>query len=99
VVLKAWTSAHVYLGLSLVVVGTLHTGFQFGWNVHTLAYVLMMLVILSGVWGISVYASLPAKLAGNRRGMTKGQMLDALMPSTGSWKAPRSRWPGQRRTW
>ena len=76
--LKAWTSAHVYLGLSLVVVATLHSGFQFGWNVHTLAYVLMMVVIASGVWGISVYASLPAKLAGNRRGMTKGQMLDAL---------------------
>ena len=47
--LKAWTSAHVYLGLSLIVIGTLHTGFQFGWNVHTLAYALMMLVILSGV--------------------------------------------------
>ena len=42
--LKAWTSAHVYLGLSLIVIGTLHTGFQFGWNVHTLAYALMMLV-------------------------------------------------------
>jgi len=64
--LKAWTSAHVYLGLSLIVVATLHTGFQFGWNVHTLAYVLMMLVIASGVWGIAVYASLPAALSANR---------------------------------
>jgi uncharacterized membrane protein len=44
--LKAWTSAHVYLGLSLIVIGTLHAGFQFGWNVHTLAYALMMLVII-----------------------------------------------------
>jgi hypothetical protein len=76
--LKAWTSAHVYLGLALVVVATLHTGFQFGWNVHTLAYGLMMLVIASGIWGISVYAALPAKLADNRRGMTKGQMLASL---------------------
>jgi len=76
--LKAWTSAHVYLGLSLIVIATLHTGFQFGWNVHTLAYTLMMLVILSGIYGIIVYAVLPAKLASNRQQMTRAQMLDAL---------------------
>ncbi len=76
--LKAWTSAHVYLGLGLIVIATLHTGFQFGWNVHTLAYVLMMLVIVSGVYGISVYALLPHKLSTNRREMTKGQMVEAL---------------------
>lgn len=76
--LKAWTSAHVYLGLSLIVIATLHTGFQFGWNVHTLAYTLMMLVIASGVYGIVVYAVLPARLSNNRREMTKAQMLDAL---------------------
>lgn len=76
--LKAWTSAHVYLGLALIVIATLHTGFQLGWNVHTLAYVLMMVVIASGVYGISVYATLPAALSNNRREMTKGQMLESL---------------------
>ena len=76
--LKAWTSAHVYLGLSLIVVGTLHTGFQFGWNVHTLAYSLMILVILSGLYGIFVYATLPRSIAANREQMTKAQMLESL---------------------
>ena len=76
--LKAWTSAHVYLGLSLIVIATLHTGFQFGWNVHTLGYVLMMLVIASGAYGIVVYATLPQALSDNRRETTKSQMLDAL---------------------
>lgn len=76
--LKAWTSAHVYLGLSLIVIGTLHTGFQLGWNVHTLAWALMMLVIVSGIWGIAVYAMVPAALSNNREEMTQTQMLEAL---------------------
>ena len=76
--LKAWTSAHVYLGLSLIVIGTLHTGFQIGWNVHALAYVLMLLVIATGIYGIYVYATLPASLSANRKEMTRAQMLDAL---------------------
>lgn len=76
--LKAWTSAHVYLGLSLVVIGTLHTGFQLGWNVHTLAWALMMLVIASGIYGVAVYATLPERLSANRRQMTRSQMVEAL---------------------
>ena len=76
--LKAWTSAHVYLGLSLIVIATLHTGFQFGWNVHTLAYALMILVIASGIYGISVYVAVPAALSNNREEMTQTQMVDAL---------------------
>lgn len=76
--LKAWTSAHVYLGLSLIVVGTLHTGFQIGWNVHTLAYVLMMVVILSGIWGVYAYAALPKELSANRGDMTGGDMLEKI---------------------
>jgi hypothetical protein len=76
--LKGWTSAHVYLGLALVVVATLHSAFQFGWNVHTLAYVLMMLVILSGVWGITAYATLPAALSQNRAELTQGEMMEGI---------------------
>ena len=76
--LKAWVSAHVYLGLSLLVVATLHTGFSFHWNVHTLAYGLMLLVIASGIFGVIVYATLPARLSENRREMTQRQMLEAL---------------------
>lgn len=76
--LKAWTSAHVYLGLSLAVIGTLHSGFQLGWNVHTLSWSLMMLVIVSGIWGISVYAMLPAALSNNRDERTQAQMLDDI---------------------
>lgn len=76
--LKAWTSAHVWLGLSLIVIGTLHTGFHFGFNVHTLAYALMMLVILSGMFGVAVYALLPQRLSENRGELTEAQMLEAL---------------------
>ena len=76
--LKAWTSAHVYLGLSLIVIATLHTGFQFDWNIHTLAYVLMMLVIISGIYGVSAYAYLPTALSDNRGELTGAQMVDAI---------------------
>lgn len=76
--LKGWTSAHVYLGLALIVIGTLHTGFQLGWNVHTLAYALMMLVILSGLFGIVAYARLPQAMSLNRAETTQAQMLDTL---------------------
>ena len=76
--LKAWTSAHVYLGLALIVIATLHTGFQLGWNVHSLAYGLMLLVILSGIFGTVVYAMLPAALSQNREEMTQGQMIDSI---------------------
>jgi hypothetical protein len=76
--LKGWTSAHIYLGLSLIVIATLHTGFQFGWNVHTLAYFLMMVVIVSGIYGVSAYAFLPAQLSDNRSEMTGAQMIDAV---------------------
>jgi hypothetical protein len=76
--LKAWLSAHVYLGLSLLVIGTLHAGLHFGWNVHTLAYGLMVLVIVSGMFGAAAYAILPQLLSANRGETTQRQWLETI---------------------
>jgi hypothetical protein len=76
--LKAWTSAHVWLGLSLIVVATLHTGLKLGWNLATLAWALMMLVIGSGIYGIVVYSALPLQLARGRERQTRTEMMDGL---------------------
>ena len=76
--LRGWLSAHVYLGLALALVATLHAGFEFGWNVHTLAYVLTISVIASGVWGVVVYArnpSLMSDMLGGRTLQQHGQTL------------------------
>ena len=72
--LQGWLSAHVYLGLALIVVATLHTGFHFGWNIHTLAYALMMTVIASGIFGIVAYARVPDQMTRNRHGQTIGSL-------------------------
>ncbi len=74
--LKGWTSAHVYLGLSLLIVATLHTGFQFGWNLHTFAYSLLVSVIVSGMFGIYFYVFIPSKMSKNRGEMGQAAMLD-----------------------
>ena len=54
------------------------SGFQLGWNVHTLAWALMLLVIVSGIWGIAAYATLPAALSNNRDERTQAQMLEDI---------------------
>jgi hypothetical protein len=76
---QGWTSAHVYLGTALLVVGTLHSGFQFGMNVHTLAYVLMVVVIMSGFFGLFVYVRYPNLLTVNRSGDTLDSLLDKVL--------------------
>lgn len=71
----AWLSAHIYLGSALLVVVTLHSGFQLGWNVHTLAYVLIWLVVVTGFYGLYTYVAYPAAMSANRGGMTREQMI------------------------
>jgi hypothetical protein len=63
--LQGWLSAHVYFGTVLIVIATLHMAFKVGWNVHTLAYVLMLAVIFSGFYGVYAYLRFPREMTDN----------------------------------
>ncbi|MBP6850380.1 MAG: hypothetical protein KA164_02195 [Rhodoferax sp.] len=60
--LQGWVSAHVYLGLAAVVVATLHSGLELGLNLHTLTYVLMLVVVFSGIYGVLVFLRVPTAM-------------------------------------
>jgi hypothetical protein len=76
---KGWLSAHVYLGSSLAVITCLHSGFQFGWNIHTLAFALMILVMASGLYGVVVYARYPALITANIKDATRESLLASIV--------------------
>lgn len=76
--LRGWTSAHVYLGIALLVIATLHSAGQLGLNVHTLAYTLMFLVIASGLFGIYTYVSFPRTGNEIRAGKPRSELFREL---------------------
>lgn len=75
---QGWLSAHVNLGLALPVIVLLHAGFQFGFNVHTLALVLLLLVVASGLYGAIVYLKYPERISINRDSVGRAELYDQL---------------------
>mgnify|MGYP006865015372 CR=1 FL=1 len=76
--LQEWLSAHIYLGVSLILIATLHAGFQFGLNLHTLAYGLMLAVVVSGIFGIVMYVRIPNLRNENLAGLSLSQLVDQI---------------------
>jgi hypothetical protein len=77
--LQDWLSAHVYFGLTLIIFATLHMAFRFDYNIHLLAYVLMMLVIFSGIFGVYAFLRYPALMTRNRGGDSLTVMAEHLV--------------------
>jgi len=77
--LEAWLSAHIYLGLALLVVATLHTGFHWHGNIHTLGFGLMVLVIASGGFGLLAYLRYPALAAANLDGADRRKLVAGIV--------------------
>ena len=73
-----WLSAHVYLGIAALIIATLHSGMHFGNNVHTVAYMLMWVVTLSGCWGVYAYVRYPGVMTRQRGNMRRKELLQQI---------------------
>ena len=73
--LKGWLSAHVYLGVLVIFLSLFHSGFQLGLNLHSLLWTLLLLTVLSGMYGVFCYVRYPAILTGSRQGLTRAEIL------------------------
>ena len=60
--LQGWVSAHVYLGLATWVIAVLHSGFELGFNLHSLTLLLLTAVVVSGIYGVFVYVRVPPNM-------------------------------------
>ncbi len=76
--LQGWLAAHIWIGIGLLLLVPLHSGFSFGLNVHTLAYVLMVLTIVTGIWGAANYSTLSSKIESNRGGGKERATLEQI---------------------
>lgn len=58
--LQGWVSAHIYLGIATLLIALLHSGFEFGANLHSLTLLLLAAVVASGIYGVLMYVQIPA---------------------------------------
>jgi hypothetical protein len=56
---QVWMRAHIWLGLLVLPLVILHSGFRLGGMLTTALMVLLITVIISGVWGLAVQQFLP----------------------------------------
>ncbi|MFQ5671633.1 MAG: NAD(P)-binding domain-containing protein [Nitrospinales bacterium] len=74
-----WLSAHIWIGLSLLLIVPMHSGFQFNLNVHTLAYGLLVATIASGIWGAHNYVRFPPQIPSHRGDDKTTDLADQIM--------------------
>ncbi len=75
----SWVSAHIYLGSALIVITTLHSGFQFALNIHFLGYFLTLCVVATGFYGLYAYSVYPQRITANSGDLTRNTMFDEII--------------------
>lgn len=72
--LEGWLQAHIYLGLLTAFLILFHTGFRFHDKVALAAFGVLLMVVISGLWGAVVYTSVPRLLT-----EVEGDLAPAVM--------------------
>jgi len=73
--LRAWTSAHIYLGMVLIPIALLHSDGSISFSFHGLFFFLVVGAVVTGFYGLVLYVRNPSLIASNRSGM----QLDAVI--------------------
>ena len=76
--LEGWLQSHIYLGLLAGVVLLLHTGFRFHDGIAVATFVLVSIVIVSGVAGAILYLTVPRLLTEVESNLTVAEISDQL---------------------
>jgi hypothetical protein len=74
-----WTSAHVYFGIAVVLIASLHSAGHLSMTVHGITFWLLVGVVLSGIFGMYGYLRLPSTAADNRKGQSRSELFAELL--------------------
>lgn len=79
---KGCLAVHIWVGVWVVWWALLHCAFRFHFNFHTLVFMIMVVVVASGVWGLFLYRRLPLETASNRGGRSQRALAGELYRCT-----------------
>jgi hypothetical protein len=76
---QAWLRAHIWLGLFVLPLLILHSGFRFGGTLSTVLLLLLVVVVVSGVVGLVLQQFVPGRLLEEVPGETVPTQLERVM--------------------
>lgn len=76
---QAWLRAHIWLGLFVLPLLTLHSGFRFGGTLSMVLMLLLVVVVVSGVVGLVLQQFVPGRLLEEVPGETVPTQLERVM--------------------
>ena len=76
--LESWMQSHIYLGILAGVVLLLHTGFRFHDGIAVATFVLVVIVVVSGIAGAILYVTVPRLLTEVESNLTVDEISDQV---------------------